>query len=386
MNRVRLCGWWSSRSSWAPVRARVAGRDARRQADAPAKPAATRDRAGGVCVSDTAKNALVGVPGRPAAQAGAGQAAADVLPLEGGGAQEGRQDHRHRHRRRRDARRHPRPAADGAEAARSGPPHHGDPAARVAPQVDRRRGRRTGRCSSAAWRRTTSSSRTRRSARRPRPRSSATTSRRATRARPASSRASRTRARRRWTASRKAAITYYTMLVDDYSGQPSTTFPTNPPPAYPQLDEVYYYLAYEYEQASDTANARRVYLDLITKTPNSKYIPNAYLAFGELFFNEAHGRSRRSGTRRKQAYIKVIAKPPPENKVYGYAWYKLAYVFWNQGDLPHALDAFKKTIDFGTQFSQLPNARSSPRARARTSSRCTRSRAARPTPTTSSRT
>ena len=42
--------------------------------------------------------------------------------------------------------------------------------------------------------------------------------------------------------------------------------------------------------------------------------------------------------------------------MYGYAWYKLAYVFWNQGDLPHALDAFKKTIDFGTNYAQLPNA------------------------------
>jgi tetratricopeptide (TPR) repeat protein len=155
--------------------------------------------------------------------------------------------------------------------------------------------------------------------------------------------------------SRKAAIANYTMLVEDYAGQPSPRFATNPPPAYPVLDEVYYYLAYEYEQASDTANARRVYLDLITKTPNSKYIPNAYLAFGELFFNEAMGDPTKWDPA-KQAYIKVIAKPPPENKVYGYAWYKLAYVFWNQGDLPHALDAFKKTIDFGTQFQQLPNA------------------------------
>ena len=155
--------------------------------------------------------------------------------------------------------------------------------------------------------------------------------------------------------SRKAAINYYSMLVNDYSGQPSQTFPSNPPPAYLLLDEVYYYLAYEYEQAGDTANARRVYLDLITKTPSSKYIPNAYLAFGELFFNEAMGDPTKWEPA-KQAYQKVIAKPPPENKVYGYAWYKLAYVFWNQGDLPHALDAFKKTIDFGTQFAQLPNA------------------------------
>lgn len=156
--------------------------------------------------------------------------------------------------------------------------------------------------------------------------------------------------------SRKAAVKYYTTLVTDYSGQPSTTFPQNPPPAYAFLDEVYYYLAYEYEQAGDTANARRVYLDLITKTPNSKYISNAYLAFGELFFNEALSDPSKWEPA-KQAYQKVISKPPPENKVYGYAWYKLAYVFWNQGDLPHALDAFKKTIDFGTQFTQLPNAK-----------------------------
>jgi hypothetical protein len=156
--------------------------------------------------------------------------------------------------------------------------------------------------------------------------------------------------------SRKAAVKYYTTLVTDYSGQPSTNFPQNPPPAYALLDEVYYYLAYEYEQAGDTANARRVYLDLITKTPNSKYISNAYLAFGELFFNEALSDPAKWDPA-KQAYQKVISKPPPENKVYGYAWYKLAYVFWNQGDLPHALDAFKKVIDFGTQYAQLPNAK-----------------------------
>jgi tetratricopeptide (TPR) repeat protein len=154
---------------------------------------------------------------------------------------------------------------------------------------------------------------------------------------------------------RKAAIDYYTVLVTDYSGQPSNTFPQNPPPANPSLDEIYYYLAYEYEQASDTANARRVYLDLITKTPNSRYLTNAYLAFGELFFSEALSDPTKWDAA-KQAYQKVIAKPPPENKIYGYAWYKLAYVFWNMGDLPHALDAFKRTIDFGVQFAQLPNA------------------------------
>ena len=40
---------------------------------------------------------------------------------------------------------------------------------------------------------------------------------------------------------------------------------------------------------SDLDNARKVYFELIQKAPKSPYIPNAYLAFGELFFNEAQG-------------------------------------------------------------------------------------------------
>ncbi|MFO0663832.1 MAG: tetratricopeptide repeat protein, partial [Polyangiaceae bacterium] len=142
---------------------------------------------------------------------------------------------------------------------------------------------------------------------------------------------------------RLKAIENYTLLVNDY-------------PNYPALDEVLYYLAYEYEQASDLSNARRVYYDLIKKRPDSKYVPNAYLAFGELFFNEAQGDPSKWDLAR-DAYQEVIKYPVEKgNKVYGYAWYKLGYVYWNKGEYQNALNAFKKTIDFGTQNSQLPNA------------------------------
>ena len=154
---------------------------------------------------------------------------------------------------------------------------------------------------------------------------------------------------------RKAAIAAYTSLVTDYAGQPSSNFPANPPAPYALLDEAYYYLAYEYEQSGDTTNARRVYLDLITRTPGSRYVPNSYLAFGELFYGEALTDPAKWEPAR-QAYVQVVRKPPPDNKVYGYAWYKLAYVFWNLGDLPHALEAFKKTIDFGAQYPTLHGA------------------------------
>jgi hypothetical protein len=141
---------------------------------------------------------------------------------------------------------------------------------------------------------------------------------------------------------RTQAEKYYTLIKTDY-------------PNYPQLDEVLYYLAYEYEQANQNDLARQAYYTLIQTRPNSKYIPNAYLAFGELFFNEAQGDPSKWDTA-AQAYMQVIKYPPPENKVYGYAWYKLAYVFWNEGDFPKALNAFKKTIDYGVTYAQLPNA------------------------------
>ena len=143
-------------------------------------------------------------------------------------------------------------------------------------------------------------------------------------------------------AARKKAIDYYTLITRDY-------------PTYGQLDEVLYYLAYDYEHANDLKNARAVYYDLIKKRPDSKYIPNAYLAFGELFFNEAQGDPSKWDLA-AQAYSEVIKYPAPNNKVFGYAWYKLGYVFWNKGELEKALNAFKKTIEFGVVHAQLPGA------------------------------
>lgn len=141
---------------------------------------------------------------------------------------------------------------------------------------------------------------------------------------------------------RKRAIELYTLVVADY-------------PASPQLDEVLYYLAYEYEQAGDAKNARAVYYELIQKSPTSKYVPNAYLAFGDLFFNEAQGDPSKWDLA-AQAYAEVVKYPPPGNRAFGYAWYKMAYVFWNKGELEKSLNAFKKTIEYGAGNPSLPGA------------------------------
>ncbi len=144
------------------------------------------------------------------------------------------------------------------------------------------------------------------------------------------------------TSARKSAIKYYQQMVKSYS-------------SYSKLDEVLYYLAYEYEQAGDLQNARKTYFDLIEKAPKSAYVPNAYLAFGELFFQEATADPSKWALA-EAAYLEVMKHPPPKNKLWGYARYKLAYVYWNQGFYKQALEQFKEVIKYGTTYSDLPNA------------------------------
>jgi TolA-binding protein len=139
---------------------------------------------------------------------------------------------------------------------------------------------------------------------------------------------------------RQKAIASYALVKNDY-------------PSYADLDAVLYYLAFEYEQGKDNDNARKNYYELIQKRPDSRFVPNAYLAFGELFFEEAQGDPSKWPLA-AQAYQKVISFPPPGNKLYGYAHYKLGYVFWNQGDFAHAMSELKKVVDFGVAYSGLP--------------------------------
>ncbi len=221
-----------------------------------------------------------------------------------------------------------------AQAARAGAPRHRDPAARVPLQVDRQRGRRTGPSCSAASRRTTSSSRTRRSARRRRPRSSATTLKK-----------SNPREARQAAGDRE--------LAQDDDGPvaqgghrattrcSSTTTPASRRPTFP------------HEPAAGVPAARRGLLLPRVRVravrrhgERAPRLPRPHHEDAELevhpervprlrraLLQRGAGRPDASGSPAKQAYQKVITKPPPDNKVYGYAWYKLAYVFWNQGDL-----------------------------------------------------
>ena len=141
---------------------------------------------------------------------------------------------------------------------------------------------------------------------------------------------------------RGKAIGYYARMSKWYS-------------KYSKIDEVLYYLAYEYEQAGDMKKARDTYQQLVKVAPTSEYVPAAYLAFGELFFQEATADPGKWAFA-ESFYKKVLEYPAPKNKFWGYAAYKLGYVYWNQGIYDRALEQFKEVIKFGEIHSKLPNA------------------------------
>jgi hypothetical protein len=148
------------------------------------------------------------------------------------------------------------------------------------------------------------------------------------------------------TRARDGAIAYWSMLIREYSGAPSPTFPEDPPPAYPGLETAYYCLAYEYEDAGASAEARRAYIEIVKRWPDAEATSFAYLALGDFAFDAAMDDARQWAVA-KRNYLNVVADPYPPHwmiRLQCHAHYKLAYVAWNQGDLRGALQGFRKTI------------------------------------------
>jgi tetratricopeptide (TPR) repeat protein len=109
----------------------------------------------------------------------------------------------------------------------------------------------------------------------------------------------------------QASLKYYELLTNE--------------PQYAHLDEAYYYAGLEHELAGDLRKARTAYYELVKRVPNSKFIPLAYFAFGEMFFAEAANDPAKDMLA-EQAYKEVLKYPPPDNVVYGEAKRRLAEV------------------------------------------------------------
>jgi tetratricopeptide (TPR) repeat protein len=101
---------------------------------------------------------------------------------------------------------------------------------------------------------------------------------------------------------------------------------------YPRMDEALFYYAYTLQGAKYMKEARGVFHRLIKDYPNSKYIPEAYLAFADYYFAE------NSLANAERFYDKVLKFP--KSGVYNYAMYKKGWVYLNLDRPQDALETF----------------------------------------------
>jgi TolA-binding protein len=101
---------------------------------------------------------------------------------------------------------------------------------------------------------------------------------------------------------------------------------------YERMDEVLFRLAALLTGAKKEAEAREFFHRLIKDYPTSRYIPDAYLAFAEFYFDKGEMESA------LRFYDKVAEFP--KSSVYPYAVYKKGWCYINLGQHKEALETF----------------------------------------------
>ena len=111
-----------------------------------------------------------------------------------------------------------------------------------------------------------------------------------------------------------------------------------------RTDEVLFFLGKNLMDMGDEKRSLVSYKRLIDKYPKSKYLPDAYLAFGEYYFNGSKGK-RDQIEKALENYTK--ASGFPDSHVYGFAIYKQGWCYFNLTDYEKAMDRFKTVVLYG---------------------------------------
>src|SRR5690606_8279078 len=94
---------------------------------------------------------------------------------------------------------------------------------------------------------------------------------------------------------------------------------------YERMDEVLFFLGLNLWEAGQEEEALGAYRSLLTRFPNSKFAPDAYIAFGEWYFNNSEGK-REMLELALESYQKAASYT--EARVYGYAIYKQGWCLY----------------------------------------------------------
>ena len=101
---------------------------------------------------------------------------------------------------------------------------------------------------------------------------------------------------------------------------------------YPKMDMALFYYGYTLQGGKYMKEARAVYDKLLKNYPNSKYVPEAHLAFADYYFEI--GQLADAEARYKQV-LKF-----PKSGAYWYAMYKMGWIHLNLSRFPEALETF----------------------------------------------
>jgi TolA-binding protein len=136
----------------------------------------------------------------------------------------------------------------------------------------------------------------------------------------------------------ESAVALYRAIVKKY-------------PKYPRMDEVLFFLAENLTKRNrEDVEGLKAYRALIKNYPQSRFVPDAWMAFGEHYFEKAN-KGDRAGNLGKALEAYRNAAADKTSNIYGYAIYKQGWVHYNLGNWQEALDLFRAVILFG----ELPN-------------------------------
>ena len=129
-------------------------------------------------------------------------------------------------------------------------------------------------------------------------------------------------------AAAEKAKTYLLKAVKTYKGLTDNDAFRN----YPKMDMALFYYGYTLQGGKYLKEARAVYDKLLKNYPNSKYVPEAHLAFADYFFenNQLDDAEQR---------YKMVLKFPKSN-AYWYAMYKMGWIDLNKQRFQEALETF----------------------------------------------
>ncbi|MDJ0761687.1 MAG: tetratricopeptide repeat protein [Myxococcota bacterium] len=133
---------------------------------------------------------------------------------------------------------------------------------------------------------------------------------------------------------------------------------------YPDYDEILFAIAYEIDQlaleieskskkASYKERARIFYQELIRNYPRSKFIPHAWMAFGQYYFDEA-----KDVERAMRAYEKVTEWGEKDNPNYIIAMYYQAWCLFNMQEFQKTINQFNKVIEYAANNPENREAKS----------------------------